>query len=483
MKNLLLILCVAFALSFKAQPPVRFFTTFGGNGDDVGYSGKITLDRQYIVAGSTSSYGNGNTDVYLVKVDSMGSPIWVKFFGGFGNEVGNSVIQLPDSGFVVAGFTNSFGAGGYDAYVIRTDKNGTLIWQKTFGGLDWDFANDVVLGSDGNLFVVGHTNSFGSGNKDGFLIKFDLSGTLLLQKFYGGAENEELRSVITTNDNFIATVGYTESKGDINGDGYFLKLNLNGDTLFTGTFGGPYKDYACDIVQKGPAENNVYFLSGAKTFTNGGKTHSYMYQISSTGSFVLDQSYFRNGDNEEFRSLTNSYQLSTLTGFVRTASFSGVKKQGEIIVSFLNGYYYKINDQGALEDEVFNSIEGTKDGGFLIVGSTLSYNSIGKDVFLVKHDSTCFYYKSVVGLNEAKEIELVPSVYYLSNKKIQVKYSSVERSEKVSVLSLDGEILRTFYLKEDNIIELDLSDLDNSIYLLRITFKDRTYYRKLILSD
>jgi hypothetical protein len=88
MKQLLLIYFLFFSIGFFAQAPSRFYTKFGGNGIDIGYSGKPTLDKQYIVVGSTSSYGAGNTDVYLVKVDSMGFPIWEMFFGGFNNDVG-----------------------------------------------------------------------------------------------------------------------------------------------------------------------------------------------------------------------------------------------------------------------------------------------------------------------------------------------------------------------------------------------------------
>ncbi|MBL7933126.1 MAG: hypothetical protein JNL60_14565, partial [Bacteroidia bacterium] len=249
MKHLqILIILLFFALNIGAQPPGKFYGTWGGNGDDVGYSGKQTKDGNYIVAGSTSSYGHGEVDVYLLKIDSMGSVIWDKTYGAFNSEVGKSVIEVVDSGFVITGYTNSFGSGGYDAYLIRTDKNGNLIWQKTFGGTDWDFANDVVLGSDGNLHVVGYTYSYGAGKKDGFILKYDLQGNFLSHKFIGGAEDDELNSIIKTNDGFLATIGYTKSKNDLNGDIYFLKLDLNYDTLFTRTIGGPGVDYGSDLV-------------------------------------------------------------------------------------------------------------------------------------------------------------------------------------------------------------------------------------------
>lgn len=210
MTKLLLPLLFICNLAFT-QPPSRFYTKFGGNGIDIGYSAKPTLDGQYIIVGSTSSYGAGNTDVYLVKLDSMGNIMWQKTYGGFLNDVGKAVIQVADSGYFIAGFTNSYGAGGYDSYLIRTDKMGNLIWQKTYGGLDWDFATDLVYTPDGNLAVVGNTSSYGSGKKDGFALKYDFLGNLIWQKLFGGIEDDELKAIITTNDNYLAAVGYTQS--------------------------------------------------------------------------------------------------------------------------------------------------------------------------------------------------------------------------------------------------------------------------------
>lgn len=474
MKNLLLILVIAFGLSVKAQPPVSFLTTFGGNGDDVAYSVKTTLDRQYIVVGSTSSYGNGNTDVYLVKVDSMGNPIWVKFFGGFGNEVGKSVVQLSDSGYVIAGFTNSYGAGGYDAYVIKTDKSGTLIWQRTFGGFDWDFANDLVLGADGNIFVVGYTNSFGNGKRDGFLVKYDLAGNLLLQKTYGGVENEELTSIIKTNDNFLATVGYTESNGEINGDGYFLKIDLNGDTLFSKTFGGPYKDYACDLVQKSVIENNSYYIGGAKTYSANTNTQSYMYLMSNTGTFLSDASYTRNSGHEAYISVTNSYFKTYLTAFARSVKVGSKKMQEEIFVAYPSGFYYLINDAGALQDEYVYSVEGTKDGGYVSVGSTVSYTSVGLDVFFVKRDSTIITYSPITKVGEKSKGGNLNVLVQNSS----IKIDFIDSNKKtIEIVDMSGSCMGSTLTSEKN-VTLSLLDLPESIYVIRIIFDDGNNYSK-----
>lgn len=451
----------------NAQAPQRFYTRFGGDGDDIAYSGKQTFDKQYIVAGSSSSYGvAGNTDVYLVKVDSMGFPSWQKFIGGAGNDIGRSVIQLADTGFVIAGYTNSFGAGGYDVYVIRTDKNGNVIWQKTFGGTDWEFAYDVVQASDGNLFVVGNTQSFGNGKMDAYLIKLDLNGNLLLQKTYGGTENEELKSIIKTNDNNLVTVGYTESRGDVDGDGYFAKLDLNGDTLFTRTFGGPYKDFASDVVQKGPAENFDYYIGGAKTYSLNAKTHSYIRRLNSVGLNITDTSYFRNQNDEEFVSVANSKTIPYFTCFARSVILGSNAMQEEAFMVWPDLHAEKVNAGGGPENEFVYSIESTFDGGFLSVGSTLGFNSKSIDVFFVKRDSTIINYSSVVGVIEDKKNDR-PLLLMLENKLIiSSAYNAIKN---VRMIEIDGKIVMDHENRGSD-FEFDTSGIEPGIYVLTIWF-------------
>ncbi len=476
MKKIVISLILLFTFYIKAQPPLRFYTKFGGNGDDIGYSAKETLDRHFIVVGSTSSYGSGATDVYLVKIDSMGYPLISKTFGGIGSDIGKSVIQLPDSGYVIAGFTSSYGAGGYDAYVIRTDKNCDLVWEKTFGGLNWDFANDLVLASDGNIMVVGNTNSFGAGKKDGFVLKYDLAGNMLWQKMFGGSENEELRAIIKTNDNFLATVGYTESKNDINGDGYFLKLDLNGDTLFTKTYGGPFKDYANDVVQK---SNNEYVICGAETFSANSKTHSSMYSITSTGSFTWQNNYYASSDDEDFVSLSNSYQRPDLTGYLRNVPVPGFNVQGNIFVGMSGGWSYLVNSFGGGQDETFYSIEGTKDGGFLSVGSTISFNSVGLDVFLIKEDSTIINYSSVIGIKKNNDASK-PVVFYESDHLVSCLFPSENAAKKIQLINLSGSLLQEYPVTTDR-ASVDMFDLPGSIYFLRIVYANgEVYHTKVI---
>lgn len=459
----------------KAQPPSRFYTKFGGTGDDIGYSAKPTLDRQYIVAGSTSSFGS--TDVYLVKVDSMGLPIWSKTYGGINNEVGKSVIQLSDSGYVIAGFTSSFGAGGYDVYLVRTDKYGNLIWQRTFGGNDWDFANDLVLTSNGNIAVVGNTSSFGSGQKDGMVLIYDLSGNIISQKFYGGSQNEELRSIIKTNDGFLATVGYTESKNDINGDGYFLKLDLMADTLFTRTFGGPYRDFANDLVQK---NNGDYFICGAKTYSANAKTRSYKHKINYAGSFVLDSSRYNSVDDECYVSNANSTLSNSLTAFIRNLPVPQFAIQGNIMVADPTGFEYAVNSFGGTADEMFFSIENTPRGGYVMVAWTQSFKSLGLDIFFIKiDDAIVIDYTSIVNITETFTNQK-PLIFAYDEGELIFRFAENKIPRSVSILDINGILIKEYTNLHEN-TEINISDIANSLYLIRLNFNNgESVYNKLI---
>ncbi|MDX2172109.1 MAG: T9SS type A sorting domain-containing protein [Bacteroidota bacterium] len=468
-----------YCLKISAQPPARFYTTFGGNGIDVGYSAKQTLDRHYIVAGSTSSYGAGNSDVYLVKLDSMGQILWSKTFGGFLNDVGKSVIQLADSGYVVAGFTSSYGAGGYDAYIIRTDKLGTLIWQRTFGGTDWDFANDLVYSPDGDIMVVGNTSSFGSGKKDGFVLKYDFLGNIVFQKYYGGAEDDELKSIIRTNDNFIATVGYTKSKGEINGDCYFLKLDLNGDTLFTKTFGGAFKDYANDLVQKA---NDDYVICGAKTFSLNAKTSSVMYSLGQNGSFLWENNYqYDSNNDEEYSSVCNVNFQTSFNAYIRNIIISGLKSQALMSVNINSGWPYKANDSGGGDDDFTYSLEKTYDGGYIEVGTTNSFGALNGDIYFLRRDTSLINYTSIVGIKNNEQNQDNFIISYLQNNFILIKnFNQSESISEIKIYTIEGKEVKSIKFINEPEYTLDLNNLPESFFLLEITTKNKLYHFKIL---
>ena len=206
--------------------------TFGGSSENLGYAVKQTADGGFIIAGHTRSYGAEDHDVYLIKTDVRGNEQWSKTFGGSGWDWGFSVQQTTDGGFIVAGGTHSFGVGKSDVYLIKTDDRGGEQWSKTFGGSNYDRGYSVQQTADGGFIIAGYTSSFGAGSYDVYLIKTDDRGSEQWSKTFGGSGHERGESVQQTVDGGFIIAGHTNSFGAGEGDVYLIYYLPDEKNLF-----------------------------------------------------------------------------------------------------------------------------------------------------------------------------------------------------------------------------------------------------------
>jgi hypothetical protein len=188
--------------------------TFGGSNFEHGTSIRQTFDGGYIVAGRTSSYGAGETDIYLIKTDSAGNEEWTRTFGGKGMEWAHSVQQTQDSCYIIVGGTASYGQGAYDVWLIKTDANGNSIWGKTFGGGFWDMGKSVIQSRDGAYIIAGETKSYRSGNQDVWIIKTDSSGEKIWDRTFGGSFDDGANAIYQTNDGGYIITGFLSYSKD-----------------------------------------------------------------------------------------------------------------------------------------------------------------------------------------------------------------------------------------------------------------------------
>lgn len=186
--------------------------SYGGPKYDIGYSVQQTNDNGFIMAGNTRSYSADSADVYLVKSNASGDTLWTRTFGGPRNDYGYSVKQTIDNGYIIAGYTNSFGAGGNDIYVVKTNSNGNILWSKTYGGAGNDIGQTIQLTTNGGYVISGYTNSFGANH--GYVLKVDSNGNVEWSKTIG---TESANSVEQTIDGgYIFTGSIFSGTGDEN---------------------------------------------------------------------------------------------------------------------------------------------------------------------------------------------------------------------------------------------------------------------------
>lgn len=468
-KYLLMAVFSAGLLQGLAQAPSKFYMRFGGSGYDDGYDLKQTLDKGYIVAGSTSSFGQGNTDVYLVKLDSMGNIKWQQTYGGYNNETARSVVQLADSGYVAAGYTNSWGFGGYDVYMVRADKAGNLLWQKTFGGADWDFAYGLRQTSDGGFVMCGTTYSYGRGRADGYVIKTDASGNVQWTKTYGGTGDDEFKGIVQTSDGGYAAAGYTKSYADpTNGDAWIFKLGVAGDSTWCQFHGGPQQDYANDVIQHTTGE---YYMAGATASFGLGMLDAYALKLTNTGTLIWHQEDGHPSTNEEFYNVTVPLFNSTYTAYAEKDNVPGYDIQPKIMILNAASFYYNATGYGDVTADELYKIVTTKDKGFACVGYTYGFNAQLVDVFFVKTDSTLLGSPNVTSTHDLAAQEPFFSMYPNPVRQTLHIYYTSDKLPAIGIYDIMGKEIscQAGSLKEGKpVADLDLSFLEDGIYFVKV---------------
>lgn len=470
MKQLLFILFFVIGFISIAQPPSKFFSTYGGNGYDVGYDVKQTLDGGYIIAGSTSSFGQGNTDFYLLKLDSMGQKKFETSFGGYSNEIGKSVIQLSDSSYVIAGYTSSFGIGGYDIYLVKADKNGSLLWQKTIGGNDWDFAYSIDTTSDGGFIIGGTTYSFGYGNADGYIVKTDALGNVTWSKTYGGKNDDEFKSVIETSDGNYALTGYTKSYNDSLGDAWVFKVDVNGDSLWSKYFGGNKEDFGNSIIQD--KSLNIYVAGGTKSQSVSGNSETFLatfdYVSGNLGYNYIDPST----QTEYYNDVAQGLNGNIANCGVTNNAYFGYDAVVDIYYSFY--IYLNFFSKGTTKYEEFYSITKTKDKGFAAVGKTNGYNAVLDDIFFMKMDSVGNYGSSIISVNELKLTENLFSIFpNPASSELNIYIHDFYDYNELSLKFFD---ISGKFIKSQNIYssssKIDIKNIESGLYFIQFYSKN-----------
>lgn len=264
---------------------------FGGSQDDVAYSMIKTGDGGYALAGYTRSYGAGGSDMWLLKATpysaAMGDtavsyPLaqWNETYGGSQDDVAKCLVQTSDGGYALAGYTNSSGAGGTDMWLVKTDSNGILQWNATYGGHLDDAANSLMQTDDGGYLLAGYVNSSDGAGQSTWMVKTDSSGNMIWSQTLPG---QGANSVAQTNDGgYVLATVYSNAFG-------LVKVNSVGNIQWNQTYAGPSDEAMTESVIK--TSHGGYALAGW-TITNGtGSRGAWLVKTDLSGNIMWSQTY------------------------------------------------------------------------------------------------------------------------------------------------------------------------------------------------
>jgi hypothetical protein len=381
LKYLYLFCLVLSTNAFASAPDTLWTRTFGGTSNDGGISVQQTKDSGFIISGRTNSFGAGNEDVYLIKTNSLGDTMWTKTYGGTYDDYGFLVQQTQDSGFIIAGGTSSLGAGEMDVYLIKTNSSGDTLWTKTFGGTSLDYGYSVQQTEDGGFIITGITNSFGADKFDVYLIRANSLGDTLWTKTYGGSGSDCGYAVQQTKDDGFIITGPTSSFAVGSYAVYLIKTNSSGDTLWTKTFSRANYDGSVSIQQ---TQDSGLIIAG---YTGGDSEHwdVYFIRTNSSGDTLWTRTYGGTKEDEGY-----STQQTSDGGFIiagRTFSFGmGTPDSSNVYLIRTNssGDTLWTKTFGGVGTDYGYSVQQTSDGGFIIVGYTTSFGAGNGDVYLIR---------------------------------------------------------------------------------------------------
>jgi len=364
------------------SPSPSFCKAIGGKNDDEGKSLIQTSDGGYAITGFTSSFGAGKDDVYVVKLDANGNLQWTKTIGEKERDRGNSLIQTSDGGYAIAGLTQSFGAGETDVYVVKLDANGNLQWTKTIGGLGYDGGTSLIQTSDGGYAITGVTSSFGAGEGDVYVVKLDANGSLQWTKTIGGPGEEAGFSLIQTSDGGYAIAGSTTSFGTGDGDVYVVKLDARGNLQWTKTIGGPGDELGISLIQ---TSDGGYAITGFIQSFGAGGADVYVVKLDANGNLQWTKTIGGPGNEIGHSLIQTSNGGYAITG--ATTSFGVGEADVYVVKLDANGNLQWTKTIGAKnENPIRSSIIQTSDGSYVIAGTTRSFGAGGMDVYVVKLD-------------------------------------------------------------------------------------------------
>jgi len=460
-------------LPSKAQE--TFQKSFGSTGMDSGRDVEICADGGYITTGVTSSYGAGSYDAWVIKVNSSGEKVWTKTIGGSGDDGSHSINRTTNGNYIIGGYTGSKGMGNEDMYLIKIDDNGNVIWDKTYGGFGTDVGREAIETSDGGYALIGYSNSSPAQYFDVLLIRTDSDGNELWRKRYGGGAFDNGYSLKQTADGGFIILGKTYSYGNGDSDAFLVKTDASGNQLWYKTFGGTdeeegqYVELTDDggyIFTADAKSNSAGDFDVMVTKTDGSGNQQWMKMFGGSEKDVAKTIRKTSDDGYIIAAISRSFGLPNPDYWLIKISSNGTKAWDK--------FYGGANHEHAY------SAKQTSDGGYIVTGHASSFN-IGnyEDVWLLKVNSS-----GVVSVDEKllsnNNLQITPNP---ATDYIQLSLKDgLNKNLTLELFDVKGQLMLT-----ENIIahtsnaSVSLGNFSKGVYFIKLTTIDETFTEMLVL--
>ena len=377
----------------------QFLKVYGGDSYDVGKALVQTSDNGYVIAGSTGSFDLGNAQFMLIRIDAWGSEQWRKYYGGPFSDQLESMAVVPAGGYIMAGVTETLDMS-YQVAVIRVNENGDVLWEKNYGGAQWDIAKKVIALSDGGFAIAGQTFSNG-GQGQAILMCLDASGDTLWTRNYGGPATEGANALASTADDGFIMAATTESYGAGAKDVWLMRLNSTGDTIWTKTYGGDMDDVPYAVLQ---TIDGGYAIAGGKSSGSVGMADFHLFKVDAAGQEVWSN-FFGGPNTDQWHDLLQSNVGDLVTiGYSKSDIGAGVE---DFFISRVgaDGIFGGLTSTyGSGGNERAYGIIQTSDNGYAMVGETDGYLNRMTDVLFLKTDYSGVYNSLLTSIEDAQSI-------------------------------------------------------------------------------
>jgi hypothetical protein len=370
---------------------VAWTKTYGGVGSEGGRALCATRDDGYLVVGYTFATGAPDADILVIKTDAMGDMIWSRRFGGAGTEYGNACMEIDD-GYLILGYTTSFGAGSKDLYLLKIDNEGNEVWSKTFGGQSWDVGTAICKAGDSDYFVCGFTHSLGYGEEDIYLLRIDAQGVAIWYRTFGGWRIDIPYSIHSTKDGGCV-IAASSGSHSANTDFYLAKFDSVGEREWTQFFEATGEHgHGFDWCKgSSPAGDGGWIVTGYSD------CNDMMDVVVVKTDSLGNKQWLTSFGNKPFYDYGNAVCMTGDGGYVVAGITKSMVRPTEHDKRIYDNdvYVVKLDTEGHIIWERTigekgvgwaNGIHMDPDGDFVIIGHTSSGENGSLDVLLMKLD-------------------------------------------------------------------------------------------------